>query len=66
MRAAVELDAAQKEADARRREAAAARADAEDLERGRAALQGRLDRARAEVEALQAALEVCPAPAVAA
>ncbi len=42
----------------RRREAAAARADAEDLEQGRAALQERLGRARAEIESLQAALEV--------
>jgi hypothetical protein len=53
-----ELAEARADADALRREAAAARADAEDLERCRSAQEDRMTRARAEVETLQAALEV--------
>ncbi len=53
-----ELAEARANADALRREAAAARAEAVDLERCRSAQQNRMTRARAEVEALQAALEV--------
>jgi hypothetical protein len=53
-----DLTEARAEADAQRREAAAALAEADDLERCRSTLQDRLTRARAEVETLQATLEV--------
>jgi hypothetical protein len=42
----------------KQREAAAALTDVKDLEQGRALLEERLGRARAEIEALQTALEV--------
>ena len=62
-KAAEELEAARKETEMRQREAAAALDDVKDLEQGRASLQDRLGRARAEIEALQSALEVHSAPA---
>jgi hypothetical protein len=57
-RGAEELEAARKETEMSQREVAAARTDVKDLEQGQASLQERLGRARAEIGALQAALEV--------